>query len=93
VRSQASSAVEGSYFSVPVWPLRLDDHANIRSMCEYRYTVTEHDPERPWIVCGTSRGTVKLDDGANFFEWAHENWPAPQWSVELDPYQLVPWLR
>ena len=60
---------------------------------EYSYTVTEHDPEKPWLVRGSSRGTVTLDDDASFFAWARENWPAPRWSVELDPYQLAPWLR
>jgi hypothetical protein len=59
----------------------------------YRYTVAEHDPDEPWIVLGISRGTVTLEDGASFFEWAAENWPAPRWSVELDPYQLATWLR
>jgi hypothetical protein len=57
---------------------------------EYRYTATEHDPERPWIVRGTSHGTVALEEGANFFEWVAENWPAPRWSVQLDPWQLTP---
>jgi hypothetical protein len=36
---------------------------------------------------------VTLEDDASFFEWAAENWPAPKWSVELDPYLLAPWLR
>jgi hypothetical protein len=31
--------------------------------------VTEHDPERPWIVVGSARGAVTLDDPASFFEW------------------------
>jgi hypothetical protein len=55
--------------------------------------MVEHDLDEPWIVLGISRGTVKLEDGASFFEWAAEHWPAPRWSVELDPYQLAPWLR
>jgi hypothetical protein len=63
------------------------------SLPEYRYTVTEHDPEKPWLVLGSSRGAVTLGDAASFFEWAAEHWPAPQWSVELDPYQLADWLR
>jgi hypothetical protein len=58
-------------------------------MGEYRYTVTEHDVNRPWIVLGTSHGTVTLDEGASFFEWAGEHRPAPRWSVELDPWQLT----
>ena len=59
-------------------------------MPEYTYTVTEHNPEKPWLVLGRSQGTVTLPDDASFFQWAAENWPAPQWSVELDPWQLSP---
>jgi hypothetical protein len=57
------------------------------------YTVTEHDPDKPWLVLGRSHGKVTLEDGASFFVWAAEHWPVPRWSVELDPYQLAPWLR
>jgi hypothetical protein len=63
------------------------------ALSEYRYTVIEHDPEKPWIVRGVSHATVTLEAGTSFFEWAAENWPAPRWSVELDPYQLAPRLR
>jgi len=59
-------------------------------MAEYHYTVTEHDPGRPWIVLGSGRGRVTLPDDHSFFEWAREQWPAPRWSVELDPWQLSP---
>jgi hypothetical protein len=62
-------------------------------MPDFSYRVTEFDPERPWIVVGTSHGQVTLAYEASFFAWAHENWPAPRWSVELDPYELAPWLR
>jgi hypothetical protein len=57
---------------------------------EYSLTLTEHDPDRPWIVRGQGRQTVGLDDGLSFFAWAAEQWPAPRWSVELDPWQLSP---
>ena len=60
---------------------------------EYRYTITEHDPERPWIVRRLSHATVTLEEGASFSNWAAEQWPAPRWSVEIDPYQLAPRLR
>ena len=63
------------------------------ALSEYRYTVTEDDPEGPWIVRGTSHGTMTLEESVGFFGWAAEHWPAPRWSVELDPYQLTPWLR
>jgi hypothetical protein len=59
-------------------------------MPEYRYTVTEHDPGRPWIVLGSSHGQVALPDEQSFFAWAAEEWPAPRWSVQLDPWQLTP---
>jgi hypothetical protein len=59
-------------------------------MHEYRYTVTEHDPDQPWIVRGSSHGQVTLPDDSSFFEWAHEQTPAPRWNVELDPWQLTP---
>jgi len=56
----------------------------------YSYTVTEHDPSKPWIVVGHGRGTVTLEDDASFFAWAREQWAAPRWTVELDPWQLSP---
>jgi hypothetical protein len=58
----------------------------------YGYTVTEHDPERPWIVVGREHRTITLDDGVSFFDWAHDHWPSPRWEVELDPWQLSPGL-
>jgi hypothetical protein len=55
----------------------------------YAFTVTEHDPDRPWIVVGESRHlTVELDDGQNFYERAAIEWPRPRYEVQLDPHQL-----
>jgi hypothetical protein len=59
-------------------------------MPEFGFTVSEHHPERPWIVVGSEHRTIQLDDGATFFEWAHEHWPEPRWTIELDPWQLSP---
>ena len=59
-------------------------------MLEYRYSVTEYDPERPWIVLGSSRRQVMLPDDASFYEWAQGHWPAPRRRIELDPWQLAP---
>jgi hypothetical protein len=59
-------------------------------MAVYRFTVTEHDSARPWIVVGREHRTVELDDGVAFFDWAVERWPRPRWSIELDPWQLAP---
>ena len=55
----------------------------------YGYMLTEHDPHRAWIVLGMEHRTVTLGDGEGFFAWAHEHWPPPRWSVELDPYALA----
>lgn len=56
---------------------------------EYSFTITEHDADRPWIVVSSQRRMIKLPDGRDFFTWAHEQWPAPRWSVQLDPWQLA----
>jgi hypothetical protein len=45
--------------------------------------IPEHDPERPWLVVSREQRTFTLDDGVSFFEWAHEHWQAPRWSIEL----------
>jgi hypothetical protein len=57
---------------------------------EYGFTITEHDPERPWMVLSSEHRTIKLPHGRDFFTWAREQWPAPHWSVQLDPWQLAP---
>jgi hypothetical protein len=57
---------------------------------EYGFTITDHDPDRPWIVRSSEHRTINLPDGQSFFEWAHEQWPAPRWSIELDPWALTP---
>jgi hypothetical protein len=59
---------------------------------EYRFTVVEHDGDRPWVVVTQERHTVTLDGGVDFSEWARERWPSPRFTVELDPH-LDPWLR
>jgi hypothetical protein len=53
---------------------------------EYGFTITEHDSKRPWLVLASEHRTIKLPDELDFFTWAHEQWPGPRWSVELDPY-------
>jgi hypothetical protein len=46
------------------------------------------------IVPGTEHCAVTLEDDASFFEWAHERWPEPRWTVAVDPWQLSPpWRR
>jgi hypothetical protein len=56
----------------------------------YRFTLTEHDLDGPWIVRGEDIQTVTLGDDASFFAWVHEHWPPPRSPVELDPWQLAP---
>lgn len=39
------------------------------------------------------RPALTLDAGVSFSDWAREQWPAPRWSVDLEPWQLSPALR
>ena len=32
-------------------------------MREYGFTITEHDPDRPWMVLASEHRTIKLPDG------------------------------
>lgn len=38
-------------------------------MREYGFTVTEHEPERPWIVLGSEHRMVTVDDHVDFSAW------------------------
>jgi hypothetical protein len=38
-------------------------------MREYGFTITEHDPDRPWMVLASEHRTIKLPDGLQFFAW------------------------
>jgi hypothetical protein len=58
----------------------------------YRYSVTEYDPKKPWVVLGTSPGlTVDLPDPRSFPTWAAGQWPAPRYEARLEPEPLRPW--
>jgi hypothetical protein len=74
--------------TLPARPFGLTAMRTYVRVREYRYTVTEHDLEKPWLVIGQEHRTVRLDDDANFFEWAHRTWPEPRYTVQLDPWQL-----
>jgi hypothetical protein len=87
-RDEHGVSESGDRRGVIVRSAPFDSHANIRSVSEYRFTLTEHDPERPWIVHSSERRTITLEDGQDFFAWAREHWPKPRWTVELDPWQL-----
>jgi hypothetical protein len=55
---------------------------------DYTFTLTEHDAARPWIVRRQEHRTATLEDDANFFTWAHAQWP--RYTVQLDPWELEP---
>jgi hypothetical protein len=58
---------------------------------EYRYTVAEYEPDRPWILVGCLRRlSVELSDGEDFAAWAAQAWPRPRYQVDLLP-ELPPW--
>lgn len=60
-------------------------------MPEYRYTVAEYDPARPWVLVGALRQlTVELDEGEDFAAWAARAWPRPRYQVHRLP-ELGPW--
>ncbi len=61
------------------------EHTFVRS---FSFTVTGHDPDRPWIVTGAEQRTVELEDEVDFFAWAAERWPAERFTVQLDPWEL-----
>jgi hypothetical protein len=56
-------------------------------MPAFSFTVTEHDPARPWIVVGSERRSVELDEGRSVYEWAAAMFPRSRFTVELDPFQ------
>jgi hypothetical protein len=54
----------------------------------FSFTITEHDPDRPWIVTGVAQRTAELEDDVDFFVWAAERWPADRFTVQIDPWEL-----
>lgn len=56
---------------------------------EFGYTVTEHDPERPWFIRSQQHLVVELSDDEEFFDWALREWPRERFTVQLDPWQLT----
>ena len=54
-------------------------------MREYGFTITEHDPDRPWMVLSSEHRTIELPDGVAFFRWARERWPVPRWERRAGP--------
>jgi hypothetical protein len=54
----------------------------------WSYTLTERNPDWPWLVIGSEYRTITLADDQNFSDWAPEHWPEPRRSVQLGPWQL-----
>lgn len=56
-------------------------------MRDYGYTLSEHDPGKPWLIIRREHRTVTLEDDEQFYRWASKEWPAQNYTVELDPWQ------
>lgn len=63
----------------------------MQHMCvrEYGYTITEHDPDRPWIVRDQRHEIVQLDDGVEFVQWSQSPYPRDRFTIQLDPWSLT----
>jgi hypothetical protein len=85
-KSRQNGGAWNAHYSLSEPQAGLCEHVFVR---EYAFTVTEHDPERPWIVRDRRHHTVMLEDGQSFFEWAYGEWPRERFTVELDPWQLT----
>jgi hypothetical protein len=55
----------------------------------YNFTVTEYRADQPWVVIGSGRHRVELEDGQNFFAWADERWPKHRFKITVDPGDLT----
>jgi len=44
-------------------------------MREYGFTITEHNPDRPWMVLASEHRTIKLPDGLDFFTQSRRGSP------------------
>jgi hypothetical protein len=56
----------------------------------YSYTLTEHNPEKPWLIVSVRRQMeIDLPDVHSFWDWAHQVWPTKRFTVQLDPGQLL----
>ena len=45
------------------------EHTFVRS---YGFRVTEHDPERPWVIVRSGRHRVELEADIDFYEWVRK---------------------
>jgi hypothetical protein len=67
----------------------LRHHANVRS---YGFTVFTHDPDRPWVILGSERRTIELDDHVVFSDWATNAYPRDRFTVQIDAWGDSPKL-
>lgn len=58
-----------------------------------RYTLFEHDPDKPWLIADVSHHTIDLPDAGEFAEWARDQWPTPRYTVDLEPGQRPRLMR
>ena len=65
----------------------------LRPLPDYRYTVTEHDPERPWIVRGTKPRHRHARRERELLQLGRRALAGAAVDVEVDRGQLAPWLR
>jgi hypothetical protein len=57
-------------------------------MPDYGYTLSSHDPERPWLVVSIEHRPSRSTKGVDFRQWARDNYSEPRWRVEADPWQF-----
>ncbi len=59
-------------------------------MRRYGFQLTEHDPEKPWLIIDSRHEEIELADDESFFRWAAQNYPRERYSVDVDPWTLSP---
>jgi hypothetical protein len=63
-------------------------------MQTFRYNVTEHDPEKPWLIRSTWTGlTIEARDTEDFRTLSAREWPPERFTVELMPGELMRALK
>jgi hypothetical protein len=48
--------------------------------------VFRHDPARPWVIVGSERRTIELEDHVVFTDWARDAYPRARFTVQLDAW-------
>jgi hypothetical protein len=59
-------------------------------MRQHRFTLTEYEPDRPWVVRASGRHIIELPEDQDFGTWAAERWSVQRFRVEVEP-KLEPW--